>query len=101
MAESVLRANPVGRVIATSREPLRAQGEWVYPVPPLAVPTEDRLDDGDPLRYGAVRLFVERARAAAPQFSLDQRSVPAIAGICRCLDGLPLAIEPAPARARG
>ena len=64
MAESLLRTNPAARVIATSREPLRAEGEWVYPVPPLAVPTEGSPDGEDPLRYGAVRLFVERVRAA-------------------------------------
>ena len=66
MAEALLRANPAARVIATSREPLRAEGEWVYPVPPLAVPAEGSPDGEDLLRYGAVRLFVERARAAAP-----------------------------------
>ena len=66
MAESLLRVNPAASVIATSREPLRAEGEWVYPVPPLAVPAEGSSDGEDPLRYGAVRLFIERARAAAP-----------------------------------
>jgi len=99
MAESLLRTNPAARVIATSREPLRAEGEWVYPVPPLAVPTEGSPDSEDPLRYGAVRLFVERARAAAPYFSPDARVVATIAGICRRLDGIPLAIELAAARA--
>src|SRR3984893_7419577 len=63
MAEAVLRANPAARVLAPSREPLRLEGEWVYPVPPLAVPTEGSPDSGDPLGYGAVWLFVERARA--------------------------------------
>ena len=86
-------------MIATSREPLRAEGEWVYPVPPLAVPPEGSPDSEDPLRYGAVRLFVERARAAAPHFSHDARVAAAIAGICRRLDGIPLAIELAAARA--
>jgi len=99
MAESLLRANPAARVIATSREPLRAEGEWVYPVPPLAVPTEGSPDGEDPLRYGAVRLFLERACAAAPHFSSDARDAAAIAGICRRLDGIPLAIELAAARA--
>ncbi len=99
MAESLLRANSAALVIATSREPLRAEGEWVYPVPPLAVPTEDSPDGEDPLRYGAVRLFVERARAAAPHFSPNARVAAAIAGICRRLDGIPLAIELAAARA--
>jgi predicted ATPase/DNA-binding winged helix-turn-helix (wHTH) protein len=99
MLEALLRANPAARVIATSREPLRAEGEWIYPVPPLAVPTEDSPDSEEPLRYGAVRLFVERARAAAPHFSSNARDIAAIAGICRRLDGIPLAIELAAARA--
>src|ERR1700731_4761033 len=97
MVESLLRANPAACVIATSREPLRAEGEWVYSVPPLAVPAEGS-PDSEPLRYGAVRLFVERMRAAAPSFSPDARGTAAIAGICRRLDGMPLAIEFAAAR---
>jgi len=99
MAEALLRGNPAARVIATSRELLRAEGEWVYPVPPLAVPAEGSPDGEDPLRYGAVQLFVERARAAAPHFSPNARVVAVIAGICRRLDGIPLAIELAAARA--
>jgi predicted ATPase len=98
MAEALLRANPAARVIATGRESLRVDGEWVYPVPPLAVPVEGSPDGEDPLRYGAVQLFVERARAAAPSFSPDARVAAAIAGICRRLDGIPLAIEFAAAR---
>jgi predicted ATPase len=99
MAEMLLHVNPAVRVIATSREPLRAEGEWIYPVPPLAVPIEGSPDSEDPLRYGAVRLFVERARAADSSFSPDGHAVAAIAGICRRLDGIPLAIEFAAARA--
>jgi predicted ATPase/DNA-binding winged helix-turn-helix (wHTH) protein len=99
MAESLLRVNPAASVIATSREPLRVEGEWVYPVPPLAVPAEGSPDGEAPLRYGAVRLFVERARAAAPSFSPDARAAAALAEICRRLDGIPLAIELAAARA--
>src|SRR6266446_7006158 len=87
MAEALLRANPAARVIATSREPLRAEGECLYRVPPLAVPTEGSQDAEDPLRYGAVGLFVARARAAAPQFSLDGCVAAAIAAICRHPDG--------------
>src|SRR5229473_1762535 len=64
MAEALLRANPAARVLATSREPLRVEGERVYPVQPLAVPAEGSPDSQDPLQYGAVRLFVERAHAA-------------------------------------
>src|SRR6185312_8306193 len=67
--------------------------------PPLAVPPEGSPDSEDPLRYGAVRLFVERARAAAPHFSPDARVAAAIVEICRRLDGIPLAIELAVARA--
>jgi predicted ATPase/DNA-binding winged helix-turn-helix (wHTH) protein len=97
MAETLLRADPAVRVMATSREPLRAEGEWLCRVPPLAVPTEGR-DAEDPLRFGAVRLFVARARAPEPQFSSDGHVAAAIAAICRHLDGIPLAIELAAAR---
>src|SRR5438270_4908807 len=98
MAEAVLRANPAARVLATSREPLRAEGECLYRMPSLAVPTEGSQDAEDPLRYGGVQLFVARARTAAPQFSPDKPAMAAIAAICRHLDGIPLAIELAAAR---
>ena len=99
MAEALLHANPAAHAIATSREPLKAEGEWVYPVPPLTVPPKDAEDTDDPLRYGAVRLFLDRARAAEPNFAPDRRSAAAIAAICWRLDGIPLAIELAAARA--
>jgi predicted ATPase len=95
MAEALLCVSPAAHVIATSREPLKADGEWIHPVPPLAVPPEDA---GDPMGYGAVQLFVERARAAEPHFAADRRSAAMIATICRRLDGIPLAIELAAAR---
>src|SRR6266446_5506170 len=98
MAEALLRANPAACVLGTSREPLRAEGECLYRVPPLAVPTEGSQEAEDPLRYAAVRLFVARARAAEPQFSADEGAAAAIAAICRRLDGIPLAIELAAAR---
>ncbi len=63
MAEAVLRTGSAVHIIATSREPLRAEGERLYRVQPLAVPAEDAKNLLD---YGAVRLFVERARAAEP-----------------------------------
>lgn len=99
MAEALLRASPTARVIATSREPLRAEGEQIYPVPTLAVPAANIDDRTDPLEYGAVRLFVERARAAEPRFAPDERLMALLAMICRRLDGIPLAIELAAARA--
>jgi DNA-binding winged helix-turn-helix (wHTH) protein len=99
MAEAMLGAGSALRILATSREPLRAGGEWVYPVQPLAVPSVDVAADDDPLRYGAVWLFTERARAAEPHFAPDRRLMAMIAAICRRLDGIPLAIELAAARA--
>jgi predicted ATPase/DNA-binding winged helix-turn-helix (wHTH) protein len=99
MAEALLQANPAARIIATSREPLRAEGEQVYPVPPLAVPAADVNDKTDLLEYGAVRLFVDRAQAAEPHFAPDGRPMVTLAAICRRLDGIPLAIELAAARA--
>src|SRR3984893_3527873 len=99
MAEALLSANPKMHVMATSREPLRAEEEHLYRVPPLAVPAECTEDIEDLLRYGAVRLFVSRVRATQPHFAPDQRIAPAIAAICRRLDGIALAIELAAARA--
>jgi predicted ATPase/DNA-binding winged helix-turn-helix (wHTH) protein len=98
MAEALLRANPAAHVFVTSREPLKAEGEWIYSVPPLAVPAEDAEDEDDPLRYSAVRLFLDRARAADPHFATDRRVAAMIAAICRRVDGIPLAIELAAAR---
>src|SRR6516225_5983029 len=68
LAEAVLHAGGTLHLLATSREPLRAEGEWVYPVPPLAVPAEDAENAERLLDYGGVRLFVERMRAAEPHF---------------------------------
>jgi predicted ATPase len=98
MAEALMRASPHARVIASSREPLRAPGELVYRVPPLDVPAEDTQHMEDLLRTGAVQLFIARARAAHPQFAPDQRVAEIAAAICRRLDGIPLAIELAAAR---
>jgi predicted ATPase/DNA-binding winged helix-turn-helix (wHTH) protein len=96
MAEALLGAGAKARVIATSREALKVDGEWVYHVGPLSVPTEDATDL---LEYGSVSLFLERTRAMQPGFTANEGSVLAIAAICRRLDGIPLAIEMAAARA--
>jgi predicted ATPase/DNA-binding winged helix-turn-helix (wHTH) protein len=98
LAEAVLRSGRSVWLLATSREPLQVEGEWIYPVPPLAVPPEHAEGEDELLHYGAVRLFSERARAANPRFALDRRLAPRIAAICRQLDGMPLAIEMAAAR---
>ena len=98
MSEALLGAIPASCVMATSREPLRAGGEWVYPVPPLEVPAEGTEETEDLLGCSAVRLFIARAGAAAADFSPDQRDAATIGAICRRLDGIPLAIELAAAR---
>jgi predicted ATPase len=91
-----LAACPGLKVLATSRERLRLQGERVYPVPPLSLPDPAGPDPGG---SEAIRLFVERARAVEPGFTLTDDDA-AVAEICRRLDGLPLAIELAAARVR-
>jgi predicted ATPase/DNA-binding winged helix-turn-helix (wHTH) protein len=96
MTEAVLRAGAAPSIIATSREPLRVEGEWVFRVPPLAVP---EVEGSDLYQYGAVLLFVLRSRASGAFVSEDRHAAPAIAAICRQLDGIPLAIELAAARA--
>jgi predicted ATPase len=93
VAEALLRAGTSLRIIATSREPLRAEGEFVCPVPALDVPPEGADDTEDVLHHGAVRLFIGRAREAGLDLSPDARCGATIAGICRRLDGIPLAIE--------
>ncbi len=98
VAEGLVRANPNLRIMATSREPLRAEGEYLYRVPPLDVPAEEAQDPEDVLRHGAVQLFVARARAAASHFVPEARTAAIIGAICRHLDGIPLAIELAAAR---
>jgi predicted ATPase/DNA-binding winged helix-turn-helix (wHTH) protein len=98
MAEVALGAGSELSILATSRELLKAEGEWVYRVPPLAVPTPD-ISHEDIVEYGAIGLFLERARAADPRFAPNPALVELIAAICRRLDGIPLAIELAAARA--
>ena len=89
------------RLLATSREPLGVAGEVSWPVPPLSLPDPNggrALDDL--LRCEAVRLFVERANAVVPGFTLTQENAPAVAALCARLDGMPLAIELAASRVR-
>ena len=80
------------RLLATSREPLRVQGEQVVWLPPLPLP--DRESGGaSAIRSAAVQLFVERVRLQQPDFALGARQVAAIALLCMHLDGIPLALE--------
>jgi predicted ATPase len=69
LAEAVLRAGGTPHLLATSREPLRVEGEWVYPVPPLAVPAEDAKDADDLLSYGGVGYFRRRVERALDCFT--------------------------------
>jgi predicted ATPase/DNA-binding SARP family transcriptional activator len=92
LAVALLGSCPRLRVLATSREVLGVPGEAVYPVSPLPVPPESS-DAGALARAPAVRLFLERGRAASAAAPVE-----VVAGICRALDGLPLAIELAAAR---
>jgi len=84
-------------VLATSREPLGVAGEITVGVPPLAA---DALDPAEIGGIEAVRLFVDRAGLVDPGFELTSENAPAVASICRRLDGIPLAIELAAARTR-
>jgi predicted ATPase/DNA-binding CsgD family transcriptional regulator len=96
----VLRAAPAVRAIATSREPLSAPGEHVVGIPPLALPPQNGLEPLARLRQNeAVMLFTERAAASA-RFELTAANQAAVTGLCRRLDGLPLAIELAAVRTR-
>ena len=89
------------KILATSRIPLGLYGEQEFPVPPLSLPDPVSLPPLEELAdYEAIRLFVERARAVRPDFSLTQENAPAVVGICERLDGLPLAIELAAARTK-
>jgi predicted ATPase/class 3 adenylate cyclase len=97
----LLATAPQLQVLVTSRTPLRLSGERTYPVPPLGTPNPERLSDTTSLMdYDAVRLFVERAQAATPDFELSDANGRAVAEICIRLDGLPLAIELAASRVR-
>jgi predicted ATPase/transcriptional regulator with XRE-family HTH domain len=100
-----LKAAPELKVLITSRALLRIYGEQVYPVPTLTVPNPCQLEhlqiEDAISQYPAVELFIERARAANPRFTITNRSTLLdIVEICRRLDGLPLGIELAAARAR-
>ncbi len=93
----LLAACPALQVLATSRAPLRLRGERQLAVHPFPVPLPDVSPD-DLAGADAIRLFLDRARAVSPAFAPSTDQVRAIAGICRRLDGLPLAIELAAAR---
>ena len=94
-----LAATSAVKLLMTSREALHVAAERVYPVPPLGLPDPAHLPQLSALsQYEAVALFIERAKAVAPDFEVTDATAPAIAEICVRLDGLPLALELAAAR---
>ena len=94
LAEAMLRVAPNVCILATSREPLRAEGERVLRLPPLEVPSGTApLSAVEALGYSAVQLFSERAAAAIDGFVLSDADIPNVLEICRGLDGMPLALE--------
>jgi predicted ATPase len=99
LTDKLLRSASQLTILATSREPLRVSGEVVYRVPSLDIPDpEEAAEPRELLRYEAVRLFVDRAAAAAPGFAVDAENAGDVARICLRLDGLPLALELAAGR---
>jgi predicted ATPase/DNA-binding SARP family transcriptional activator len=99
LAAAIVGGCPGVRLLATSREPLRIEGEVAWRVPSLALPDLERLPaPADLVRLGAVRLFADRAADAAPGFEVDAGNASAVAELCVRLDGMPLALELGAAR---
>ena len=94
LAEEIIRSAPRIRILATSREPLRAVGEWRHRLAPLSFPSDAAdLDTSKALEFPAVQLFNERASASIDEFVIDAGDIPALVEICHRLDGVPLALE--------
>jgi predicted ATPase/DNA-binding winged helix-turn-helix (wHTH) protein len=98
LSEEILNRAPGVHILATSRERLRASGEWVHRLLPLGVPSLSNLSAAEALAFPAIQLFVERATANSDEFKLTDIVAPSVADICRQLDGMPLAIELAAGR---
>jgi non-specific serine/threonine protein kinase len=101
LAETLLRAAPRARMLATSREGLGLTGETLWRVPSLSLPDGSAPASAGALhQYDAVRLFLERAAASDPAFTITRSNAALIAEVCVRLDGIPLAIELAAARVK-
>src|SRR5499426_4791540 len=98
LAEVLLQHTPAARLLATSQEPLRVDGEYVYRVPPLDFPDVKAAPEVA-MRSGSIRLFLARVRESDPQFAPDAAAFSTMASICARLDGIPLALELAAGRA--
>ena len=100
LAETLLGGCPALRIVATSREALRIPGETSWSVPPLSLPDPSSPTGSETRDHSeAVRLFIERVTALMPTFVVTATNIPVIVEYCRRLDGIPLAIELAAARA--
>jgi predicted ATPase/DNA-binding CsgD family transcriptional regulator len=100
-AEAVVARAPRVTLLATSREPLDVSGENACPVAPLPIPVPGPTDaDADAVAGSAVELFLQRASAAVPGFTVTTDDLPDVIGLCQRLDGIPLAIELAAVRLR-
>jgi predicted ATPase/DNA-binding winged helix-turn-helix (wHTH) protein len=99
LAEALMRYCPHVLLLATSREAMKTPGEHVYRVPPLEVPKSSQPRPERLLEFSAVELFVGRTQASDDRFAPGPSELSEIAAICRHLDGIPLAIEFAAARA--
>lgn len=93
LCADLLRNCPDLRLLATSREALRVDGEQVIALHPLALPAANARERETCRESPAVRLFVERAAAASPNFQLTALNAPLVVQLCRLVDGLPLGIE--------
>jgi predicted ATPase/class 3 adenylate cyclase len=101
IADSITRTCPDVRMLATSRQALGVSGEVVHRLPSLAVPEKlAGVSSAEAIEYGAIALFVDRAKAADTRFILTDDNAPIVAEICRRLDGIPLALELAAARVK-
>ncbi len=99
LAAALLRRLDGLNILATSREALRAEGEWVHRLPPLPSPQHlPEAGSAEALRFPAVQLFVERASEGQDDYRLTDGDAPYVAQICSRLDGIPLAIELAAGR---
>jgi predicted ATPase/DNA-binding winged helix-turn-helix (wHTH) protein len=99
IVEAILKGAPEVHILATSREPLRAAGEWVQRLSPLAVPPlSAQLTAAEAMQYAAVQLFAERVLACDESGKVTDANSSVVAELCARLDGLPLAIELAAAR---
>ena len=101
LADQLIRSCPMVQILATSREGLGIAGETTYRVPSLSLPDPKQTQTAESLsQFEAVQLFIARALQTQPHFAVTNENAPALASICHRLDGIPLAIELAAARAR-